>query len=187
MKNIGFDIENVPFTSDRVHLLAAARMLKIVSRITISVKFCIEHIIRNTIAKCDVAKYDIKKLRDIIASMQGCSTFEKYLDICENLVKTWDGVGKDIAVYIMRIHPRHWTVFGNLDTIPDTSWMDKYASMLRSLFLQCDIISIDKLNKLTNEELFYQNVPIGKKFPLYGICRNNVSESAANTMRISGI
>jgi hypothetical protein len=162
-------------------------MLKLVSCITISIKFCIEHIIRNTLARCDIDKCDGKKLRNVIAELQRASTFEKYLDTCQKLVNSWDVVGKDIAVYIMRIHPRHWTVFGNLDTIADSSWMDKYASMLRTLFLQCEIMSIDKLNKLTNEELFYKNVPIGMKFPLFGICRNNVSESAANTMRLCGI
>ena len=54
MKNIGFEFENVPFMSDRGHLLAAARMLLIVSGISISIKFCIEHIIRNTVANFDI-------------------------------------------------------------------------------------------------------------------------------------
>ena len=48
MKNIGFDIENVPFMSDRGHLLSAARLLHTVSGITISVKFCLESHLRSS-------------------------------------------------------------------------------------------------------------------------------------------
>jgi hypothetical protein len=129
----------------------------------------------------------VQTLRVIIAKMQGCSTFEKFLKECHALVNKWDVVGKDIDVYLMRIHPRHWTIFGNLDTITDTYCIETYASILRTLFVQCEIMNEDQLNKVTNEDLFYNNIPIGKKFAIYGISRNNVSESAANAIRMSGI
>ena len=79
MKNSGFDIENVPFMSDRGHLLAAGRLLNTVCGITISVKYCMEHIIRNTIGKFHIKKSAIPLLRKVISAMQGSDTFEKYL------------------------------------------------------------------------------------------------------------
>ena len=101
MKNIGFDIENVPFMSDRGHLLSAARLLHTVSGITISVKFCLEHIIRNTIGKFNLKKLDVESLRVIVAKMQGATSFEKFIEQCHILVNQWDTKGKQIAVYLM--------------------------------------------------------------------------------------
>ena len=47
MKSIGFDIEGVPFMSDRDHLLVAVRFLQPHAGIVVSIKFCLEHIIRS--------------------------------------------------------------------------------------------------------------------------------------------
>ena len=46
---------------------------------------------------------------------------------------------------------------------------------------QCD------LDELNNTDLFYNNIPIGKKFPLFGICRNNISDSAVSSVGREGV
>ena len=161
MKNSGFDIENVPFMSDRGHLLADGRLLNTVCGITISVKYCMEHIIRNTIGKFHIKKSAIPLLRKVISAMQGSDTFEKFLTNTHDLADKFEDFGKEIAVYIMRIHPRHWTVFGNLETIPDTYWIDNYATLLRVFFDRCGIMDTCDLDKLKNADLFFNNISIG--------------------------
>ena len=69
MKAYQFDIENIPFMSDRGHLLAAARFLYKVSNIAITIKFCLEHIIRNVIARYDIPKEKVGTLRKALNEM----------------------------------------------------------------------------------------------------------------------
>ena len=61
MKSIGFDIENVPFMSDRGHLLSAVRFLQPNTGLVISVKFCLEHIIRNINSRDGLNKKNVSK------------------------------------------------------------------------------------------------------------------------------
>ena len=39
----------------------------------------------------------------------------------------------DMIVYIMKIHPRHWTVFGNRNDILDSNWENEYEEYLLSM------------------------------------------------------
>ena len=132
-------------------------------------------------------KNEVESLRIIVAKMQVASSFEKFIQQCHILANRWDAKGKQIAVYLMRIHPRHWTIFGNLETIQDTYWIDNYASTLQCLLASGEVMNEDELSKVENEQLFYNNILLGKKSPLYGICRNNVSESAANSVGMNGV
>ena len=92
-----------------------------------------------------------------------------------------------MAVYLLRIIPRHWTVFGNLTSINDDTWMAKYATILRGYMIRTQTGDAQDISNMPDERLFYRNIPKGKKLPLFGICRNNVSESAAHSAGISGV
>ena len=83
MKEMGFDIENVPFMSDRGHLLAAASLLIRVSGLVISIKFCLEHIIRNVVGKFCIGIKQIRDLRTITAKMQSATSYSLFMESCD--------------------------------------------------------------------------------------------------------
>ena len=78
-------------------------------------------------------------------------------------------------------------MFGNLTSIKDDTWMLKYASILRGYMIRTKIGDTQVLSNMLDERLFYNNIPKVKKFSLFGISRNNVSESAAHAAGISGV
>ena len=56
MKSMGFDIESIPFMTDRVNVLSAVQFLYQTTNIVITVKFCSEHIIRNIVNSFSIPK-----------------------------------------------------------------------------------------------------------------------------------
>ena len=69
MKLMVFDVVNVPFMSDQGHLLAAVRLLYILLGIVITIKFCLEHIIRNVVGKFKLGKKGATAVWLIISKM----------------------------------------------------------------------------------------------------------------------
>ena len=130
MKSIGFDIENVPFMCDRGHLLAAVRFLQPNTQLVISVKFCLEHIIRNINNRFGLNKDNAAKMRIIMNRLQSASTYEKYMIEIADIMDLEEVMNYEIIIYIMKIHPRHWTVFGNRHDISDESWKGLYENYL---------------------------------------------------------
>ena len=63
---MGWDIENIPFMTDRGHLLAAVRFIYETTNIVITVKFCTEHIIRNVVHLFSIQKIKQPTLRTIV-------------------------------------------------------------------------------------------------------------------------
>ena len=43
------------------------------------------------------------------------------------------------------------------------------------------------LEQVPTSNLYFGNLPVGNKYPLFGICRNNVSESIANSHNMSNV
>ena len=78
MKAYQFDIENVPFVSDRGHLLVAVRFLYKLSNIFITIKFCLEHILRNVIGRYEIPKEKVSTLHKALNDMQSASTYDRF-------------------------------------------------------------------------------------------------------------
>ena len=86
---------------------------------------CLQHLIRNIRAKFpDLIKYD-KTSKTIQANMDNAADAENmvmFFDAINDMVMAFIDVGADIptvvdmAFYVLRIHPSHWTVFGNAPT-----------------------------------------------------------------------
>ena len=148
MKEMGFDIENVPFMSDRGHLLAAASLLIRVSGLVISIKFCLEHIIRNVVGKFCIGIKQIRDLRTITAKMQSATSYSLFMESCDRLKEIFGNRGELMCVYLLRIHPRHWTVFGNLTSINDDTWMPQYAAILRGYMIRTQTGDAEDISNL---------------------------------------
>ena len=69
MKQIVFNVVNVPFVSDMGHLLATVRLLYRLSGIVICVKFYSEHIIRNVVDKFKIGKKGVTTLCSIMSKI----------------------------------------------------------------------------------------------------------------------
>ena len=79
MKAMGFNITDIPFMSDRGHFLAAVKYLEQYSNMIVTVKFCLEHIIRNVIARYNLPKEEVLTLRKGLNGIQSASTYERFL------------------------------------------------------------------------------------------------------------
>jgi hypothetical protein len=89
-------------------------------------------------------------------------------------------------VYLFSIHPRHWVVFANRKDLADEIWFPAYLTRLQAIFRHLGIGVSDDLN-VVKSSYIDSTVPIGKKFPLLGISRNNMSEGGASQVNGLGI
>ena len=79
MKAMDMDIENIPFMTDRGHMIAAVRFLFKTTGMVISLKFCLEHLIRNVQHKFNIDKDQVGDLRKCINGMQSAHTYEIFI------------------------------------------------------------------------------------------------------------
>ena len=93
----------------------------------------------------------------------------------------------EIILYLLKIHPRHWTTFGNRTDIPDSRWSDSYEGLIREYMILTNKLKEEDVFNVEGTKLYYGNLPIGKKFPMYGISRNNIAESVANQTKMNNI
>jgi hypothetical protein len=128
MVKAGFDVENNPFFSDRGHLIAAARALAFEpTNLALTIFYCLEHIMRNVKGIFVIPKNSQQTVRNAIESLSESKTA---LQFCDNLKNNFPdtATGKAIALYLLRIHPRHYTVFANRSNFNQPSWpSDRYA------------------------------------------------------------
>ena len=95
--------------------------------------------------------------------------------------------GDEIIIYIMSIHPRHWSVMGNLKDLTDDIWLPGYMRKLKQCISKHKELNDDEADNVMKHFKFYGNLPLGKKCRMFGISRNNVSESQANVTKRNGI
>ena len=53
-----------------------------------------------------------------------------------------------IILYILRIHPRYWTTFGNRSNISDSRWNDSYEDLLRQYMIVTNTVDEKKRRKV---------------------------------------
>ena len=54
-----------------------------------------------------------------------------YFRYIYDLKKEFQINGHQIIIYVMKIHPRHWLVLGNLYELEDNLWMTIYKNKLK--------------------------------------------------------
>ena len=136
MQSMKFDIINVPFMSDRGHLIAAGRYMERNFNIVISIKFGVEHIIRNIVQKFNIERERLQDLRTAINKLQGASTFEAFQHKSSYVTQFDSENGPLILLYLLKIGPYHWTTFGNRYDITDSNWNKYYEDMIKELYVK---------------------------------------------------
>jgi hypothetical protein len=86
----GSDVSSIPNFSDRGNLLAASRILQNDHGLTLSIKFCLEHLIRNVVSKFSVSKAATGSLCAIMASMQSSATIDTFITATHRLMAMLD-------------------------------------------------------------------------------------------------
>ena len=86
-----------------------------------SLKYCLEHVVRNVKHYFGIRDFNMQSLRTSLAMMQDALSVYHFLSAAEDLISSLgDEVGKKKLLYLMKgVHLRHWTVFGNMSSIPD--------------------------------------------------------------------
>ena len=93
--------------------------------------------------------------------------------------------GCEILAYMLKIDPRHWSVFANRDDISDDSWRPDYQSTLKQYLLSAKSFTKEALDSMTDEKIYYRSLNRRGKFKMQGISRNNVAESTT-ALKASG-
>ena len=76
---------------------------------------------------------------------------------------------------------------GNLKDLNDDSWLSGYMKKLKQCIMNNKKLNDDEGENVMKHFKFYGSLPLGKKCRLFGISRNNVSESQANVAKRNGI
>ncbi|GAX20913.1 hypothetical protein FisN_1Lu437 [Fistulifera solaris] len=178
LRAAGIDIESIPIFTDRGHILGAAKVLLDRYNIKISIKYCLEHINRNLAHIFDLkaSNPETATVRNLVGDMQNARSVGSFISACENIINLRPEDGVDIVRYLVEgIHPRHWCVFGNLASYPDSEWHEDYCTFYAGL-IRRDSLSWNEFNTRHLKD----EIPFGIKMPLYGFCRTNRVESACS-------
>jgi hypothetical protein len=143
MKVMGFDIENIPFMTDKGPLLSAVRFLYKMKHMKISVKFCTEHIIRNIVKIYTIPKREQQILRQIVMGCQQATKLDVYVKNIDKINNYFPINGDEIIIYIMSIHPRHWSVMGNLKDLTDDIWLPGYMRKSKQCIIKHKTLNDD--------------------------------------------
>ena len=187
MQSMKFDIINVPFMSDRGHLIPAARYMERNFNVVISIKFCVEHIIRNVVQKFNIDKERLQELRTCVNKLQEASTFEGFQQQSSYVTQFDPEIGPLILLYLLKIHPYHWTTFANRHDIKDSKWNQYYEDMIKELFIKTKTLTEEEVMTFDAATCYFGNINKGKKFKMHGISRNNVAESVANNAKRANV
>lgn len=123
----GLDVSSVPIFSDRGNLLAASRILSRDHGIILSLKFCLEHLIRNVVSRFTLCKLD----SELVRSMQSSPTIDIFAVATNRMMALHDQkLGAAISAYLLQIHPIHWTVFGNRRSQLEENWMPLFQQLV---------------------------------------------------------
>ena len=183
--NTNIDIESIPIFTNHGKLLPAVKLLHYTKQITVSLKYCLEHIIRNVKAKFKIPNEHAQLLRNVLGNMQSATNVYYFVSSAKKL-ESFCGEDKacDIIMYILgSIHPRHWTVFGNLPSLPDNKWEPVYYHFMGQLLpnTETEDWHMIKASHMSDP------VPVGKKFPLFGHSRNNLAEVSVSLATKHGV
>jgi hypothetical protein len=173
----GYDITAFPIYTDRGNVLSAARALKEEFGIEVSLKFCMEHICRNMVAKFKVkGEANIARLRSCVASIFGASYVTALSTSFNQLALSFD-CGDEMAVYLLLIDPLHYSTCANKATTDQSEVL-----LWRKAALREHIASVDGTDaaSISNEDiaaLIDSPVPSGFPHPNWETTRTSSVES----------
>ena len=107
----GICFENIAVFTDRGNLLAASSLIFAKLGLILNLKFCFKHIIRNVISMFHIPNDDTQPLRNIMNFIQ-CAVVD--VVFFEYMLKLTESYGHEVSLYVLKIHPTHYSVYGNL-------------------------------------------------------------------------
>ena len=134
----GINFDCALFT-DQGPLLSATKHLSETTTLKFTLMFCLQHLIRNVRHKFKAFTSDApsnKHLQigmDKIADSQNMELFfHSIVQMVDNFFKSGIDISTvvDVAFYVLRIHPRHWTVFGNSPWFSPPSYLHRVREIL---------------------------------------------------------
>ena len=118
----GINIEEMAVWVDRGNFLSAAAALAALPvhdpwYLTLSLKYCLEHIFKNIVHTFRLKSNDTITLRPMLQKAQAARCVDRHFyalsKIEEYKFANDDHTGLKIVNYLQRIHPLHWAVFAN--------------------------------------------------------------------------
>jgi hypothetical protein len=186
LQRANFDIESFPFFTDRGKLLSSVSTLNIHLGVTVSLKYCLEHLIRNIITKFKIKKGEDKHIRHLMASLQGSSSIDQFLKSMDTLLdpNSFHSQSVEIAWYILGIDPSHWTVWANRPFPLRNHWRNIFSDYTLQV---CEKLLPDSNYTDMVSLHLSSTIPPGNPFPLFNICRTNLVEGEAFSSVLGGI
>jgi len=139
-------------------LLSAVKTICQELNITVPINFCDRHLLWNIVAKFNVKKPLQKILSTHIQGCAAANTMDLFLswieDLSKVLIQQYKG-GKtgsvetsNIILYLLKIHPRFWTVFANRMLFDAESWAYQLCRLLSSYYTIIYLAGRDENTKI---------------------------------------
>ena len=139
----GINLDCALFT-DQGPLISAAKRLHEHTSIRLSLMLCLQHLLHNIRHRFgDLLSFHHDTLRIHMGIISSCSDVKSFITSVEAMTEVLLETGVDINLvtemvfYMLRIHPSHWTVFGNSNTFTNIDYIIWTRKLLQSLVSAC--------------------------------------------------
>lgn len=185
LRKAGIDLGKLPLMTDRGVLLSVVNDYLAERHILLSLKYCVEDILRKIESRFSFSKTCQYYLRSCVQKLSGASTFQEFVWTLSEMERRLGKQGPTLVLYLLRIHPRHYTVFANRESILDEQWMPWYLTKYNDTKVRCgEIVAAELTSGQLLEEEIIRGVPIGKKFPMFGnTAENNISKQITKDLK----
>jgi hypothetical protein len=175
----GYAMEEYPIMTDCRNLLAASRALKEEFNLTLNLKFCLEHVIRNLVSMFDLDKDDEAIYLSAVKRIQQSSYLTNLTENFDKLVNSFDNiVGCGMEIYLLSIDPVHWIVYANKDICDNDGLKAWRKNMLRHYIARFEDVDPDLVRESVLESYTYSPVPVGEGKALIFWNHSNPIESS---------
>ena len=213
----GINLDCALFT-DQGPLISAAKQLHEHTSIRLSLMLCTQHLLRNIRHRFgDLQQSHHSTLNRHMDIFSNCSDIQSFFTsveaMAENLLMAQADIKlvTEIVFYVLRIHPSHWSVFGNTNTFIHADYLFGTRKLLQSLVSACMLSKVleerkspyvnvqsligiihrcnnqgnqDEKASLFSPRRLFSNYRI---CPRYNTARNNPAESLAELFRNDGV
>ena len=152
-------MNQIMFT-DRGHLLSAVRNIHNKLGITVAINYCDRHFIRNIVAQFKIKKQFRHLISNGVRKCASSQTTDQFLagieEFATSLLSSLDRstsalLTSRILIYILKVHPRFWTVFANRKCFDENSWNFQLSNLLTTLF---SVLELSSLSLSDHEDYF---------------------------------
>jgi hypothetical protein len=148
--------------------------------IELSIKYYLEHLMRNVIARFKLLKTLQPKICSMMSEAQASENSNTFHGVMQQMskltIQSDSNLGCWIVLYLLSIHPIHWTVFGNRKSQHEIQWKKKYCQMILGSLITLEEVDGDEDPMILYQRIIWEvdsTIPCSKKLPLLFTCHNN--------------